>query len=414
MNYILFIPVLLLVTFFIFILPIYTGRVNADEKGIAIKVYKNELKALKLKMDDNTLTKEEFIKLEEELDIKTSFAISEIESKTFKYKESFVPVAVIIVVLMLVSFLYYQKYYIKGIDRWASFQSRYSNQLEEGLFNREVLAKIPEKDLPNYCFSLHEKILENEIENIESVTNLAFCHLRVGFPTLARDAVNIGVEINKNDPDLNYLLAESTLMETKSLDEKAINSLAITLKQKPDHLNSLWLLGIYYSQRGDLEKAKFFLTELKKYTKDDPQIEKILDKITKSMSEPDTLKKDNSNTESKVITVTVRFKNDKLLSLKEQKSLYIIVKDEAGKLINVTLAKVSDFTKNIVVSVDDENPTMMKKSNMSDFKNVTITARISITGNPIARSGDFTSQPVVVDISKKTQTVNILVDRVVE
>ncbi len=78
---------------------------------------------------------------------------------------------------------------------FQAFKKQHHNEVNSGLFDQSLVAQFNEEDIPTYCFSLQQQLLDSYSENSEALANLAFCHLQAGYPTLASDSVNIGLKI---------------------------------------------------------------------------------------------------------------------------------------------------------------------------------------------------------------------------
>ena len=98
--------------------------------------------------------------------------------------------------------------------------------------------------------------------------------------------------------------------------------------------------------------------------------------------------------------------------LKDDAVLFVFAKPVGGRIPLAALKlTVADLPKRVVL---DDSLAMMANSKISLQKMVEVSARISLSGRPIAEKGDFESALIVVRVQELADPVKLLIDKVVE
>jgi tetratricopeptide (TPR) repeat protein len=100
-----------------------------------------------------------------------------------------------------------------------------------------------------------EAVLAKEPNNRQAWVKLGHNYYDSGDPMKAIEAYDKALELDGNDPDI--LTDQGTMYRRVGLFDKAIANFIEANKQNPQHLNSLFNMGIVYSQDlGDKIKAE--------------------------------------------------------------------------------------------------------------------------------------------------------------
>lgn len=463
MNGIMLLLLLLAVVFLLLIFPIKKRRIDFDEKGEAIKVYEEEVAHITRQFEKGFINKEEKTQLLAELDKKSALAITAIDKKSFAYKPSFVPLVLIVAGLAVASLVYYRHYQQSGVMRWQAFNERFRGTITEGLFDVDVVNDfISQKDAKTnsaYCFSMQRELLAKYDTNPDALANLASCYMTVGYPQLAEQAIERGLNSKADHTDLNYLVAELQYTKDKRLNKASIDRLMTVVKLAPDHFRAIRLLAINSLNQGNYGQAKFFFTQLRQLAPDNDMellsaLDRLLGEIDGKMAESgqtvmpspispnhppisnhppinaqassqvnphqnkavasekapvaeaktaepssQSASSDSSPTADKVaIKVSVKLDPDLDKTLSGDNVLFVIVKTPQGKLLNATKHVINANNQPLAVTVTDDIEGMMKMEPMSGISVFSVVARISRNNSPIATTGDLTSVPVTVKV----------------
>lgn len=417
MNSLLLLLWLLLAVVLLFILPIKKRAMNFDEKGEAIKVYQEEVAHLERQQKKGFIDADEKTQLLTELDQKSALAIMAIDKKNYGYRRSFVPLIVVIATLSVVSFLYYRHYQRSGVMNWRVFTEHFQDTITEGLFDDRVVdnfvADHDAKTSAAYCFAMQQRLLKDYDTNPDTLANLAQCHLSVGSLSLASDAIQRGLTIKPKHHALNYLAAELDFVQTQTLSPVSLDRLMQVIQSDTKHFKTLRLLAVNSLNQGDYRQAKFFFGELRKVAGDNPGLIAALDrvdaqiaeKLAKQSSVKNPSASANASMSSAVAVkfdVMVKVSPAQATTLSGQQTLFIIVKSIEGQLLTASKHILDDAKNSLTLTVADNQPGAMQVQPIAGHQQLTVTARISRTGSPVASSGDLTSKalPVTLPIDK--------------
>ena len=91
-------------------------------------------------------------------------------------------------------------------------------------------------------------------------------------------------------------------------------------------------------------------------------------------------------------------------------SIYVLARGDDGLPMPVAVEYLEADALPLTVELNDEK-SMLPNRKLSSFSRVTVLARVSRSGSPLAQSGDFTSEEVSVESDQ--QSLSLLIDRVV-
>ncbi|MPV86024.1 c-type cytochrome biogenesis protein CcmI [Ostreibacterium oceani] len=420
---------LALLVLLMFMWPVKT-ETGFDEKGEAIKIYRDEVAFIDKQYQTGLIDAQDKAKLLEELDVKTTSAIARIEKKQFAPRLRYTPVFAVALVITLSLAIYFVYLQNSQIKRWHDFKQVHQAQVTEGLFDGDVIAAFLNKNpslASHYCFTMQQTLLANYHANADALANLANCHLIVGYPQLARQAISRGLGEQPEHAALNFLSAEMAFVENNQLSSDDLDRLFITIRAEPKHKGALRLLGINSLNLGQYAQAQFFFDNLRE-VETDPQILALLDDIDETIAarqaaeaaagepqpvtpqsapqtSPQATKQLQPNEASLHLAIAV---SPTLIASQPEtltwpKSVFVVVKSVDGALINASKYIMQDANQALVVTISDDMPQAMQRQSLADFEQVTVTARVSLDDQPIAASGDLTSGAIPIPVLKNTE-----------
>lgn len=426
--------VLLMLVFLLLIWPVKAQVSHFDEKGEAIKVYKDEVAYLERQFSKGFIEAKEKKQLLSELDKKSALAMLAIEKKTFTYQRSLVPLILIFMGLTLATVVYFYYYQKNGVLRWQQFSQANQGQVIEALFDTEVVYEKVENNQREtaeaFCFAMQEVVLKKYDTNPEPLSNLARCHLLVGYPQLAMQAAERGLKTDPEHVELNYLIAEADFLQHQRLAKNTLNHLLKALEKAPKHFKALRLLAMNSLVVGDYQQAKILFDELIKIIPDNPTLLAALDKVTQAIDQrltqaPDTQVEHappSLTPENKTALTEPASAVDLSLSIQLSEAIqalitgdqvmFVVVKSSEGQLLNASKYPLGKDNSRLSVVITDHQAGAMQMQPMAGQAVVEVVARISLSGSPIAQSGDLTSKPLRIVLPQKKEA-EIYIDQVI-
>lgn len=423
---------LLMVVFILLIFPIKSRVVDFDEKGEAIRVYKDEVAYLERQFAKGFIETEEKKQLLLELDKKSALAMLAIEKKTYTYQRSLVPLVLIFVGLTLATAVYFYYYQKNGVLHWQQFSQATQGQVIEALFDTEVVYDMAENSQREtaeaFCFAMQEVVLKKYDTNPEPLSNLARCHLLVGYPQLAMQAAERGLKTDPEHVELNYLIAEADFLQHQQLSTNTLNHLLKALEKKPKHFKGLRLLAMNSLVVGDYQQAKVLFTELIKMVPDNPVLLDALEKVSQAIDQrlvqppnahgqqADLAISESDATKHKPATVSlslaIQLSEAMQALLADDQVMFVVVKSLDGQLLNASKYPIGKGSSRLSVIISDHQAGTMQMQPMAGKEAVNVVARVSFSGSPIAQSGDLSSSSLRVNLPQVGET-KLLIDQVV-
>jgi cytochrome c-type biogenesis protein CcmH len=193
----------------------------------------------------------------------------------------------------------------------------------------------------------------------------------------------------------------------------------------PQDTTALWLAGLVEKQEGNLEGALTHFRNLKPQLAGEPDsLERINGFIAEleqqlgqsaggAVAAADTATPEPVSAASAVgIKVSVSLSAEMQQKANPEQTVFIYAKALQGPPMPLAAAKhkVKDLPLEVVL---DDTTAMMPQMKLSNFDQVTVGARISLSGNPIAQTGDLSGEvsPVAV---QPNAAVDIVIDSAVQ
>lgn len=428
MNPILLLALLLAVVFLLLIFPVKKRRIDFDEKGEAIKIYEEEVAHIHRQCEKGFIDDDEKTHLLTELDKKSALAIMTIEKKTFAYQRSLVPLVLIVLGLAVASVVYYRHYQQNGVMRWQIFSENVHSKVTEGLFDSRVVEQFisenPVQTATAYCFAMQRELLQKYDTNPDALGNLANCFISVGYPQVAEQAIERGLNSDSEHLDLHYLAADLTFNTNKQLDKEAIAQLMMVIKKDPNHFKAIRLLAVNSLNQGNYSQAKFFFTRLKALAPTENNellvaLDKLLGQIDAELAKQETADNANHNMVKTPVAdnvgfdVVVKLAPELVSEVSTDAPVFIVVKSIDGQLLMASKQTLNEPASILTATITDNQAGAMQMQPMAGHQSVNVVARISKNSSPIATAGDLTSATQTVDLSSD-KVVNLLIDTVVE
>lgn len=274
---------------------------------------------------------------------------------------------------------------------------------------------------------LAEKLEQNP-DNHEGWIMLGRSYMSLNDHSAAINAYQRAMEMN--DQDVSLLLAYSEAIAATSGNDftgRAAPMIQKAFELEPENPNVLWLTGILAYQSSDFKSAIVRWNALRdQLTPQSNELESVNKAIDDARSQlglpaeveelPSIVKakkpaaKPQSSTAAKAIKVEISLSPDLQSKAKPNDLVFIYAKAVSGPPMPLAAVrkKVSDLP--ISLSLDD-SMAMMPQMKLSGFSEVTVGARISLSGNPKAQSGDLEGEIEPIKPGQ-AETVQVVINSV--
>jgi len=303
----------------------------------------------------------------------------------------------------------------------------------------EAGAQVPAMD---EVLALLEQRLATAPDDVENWRLLGRSYLSVNEFAKASTALEKALALDENDVATLAQLAESIAMQRDGeLAGEPLAYLERANSLDPDHEHTLWLLAIARQQAGDHEAALQGFDRLAAISQDNPDalntIEQMRSRSIEAMSgtpsgdgseliAPNGNTAEQSSTDSATsqqagteeatpaltgdasIQVSVSLSEAALASVAEDSVVFIYARASEGPPMPLAASKVNVSDLPITVTLDD-SMAMIPTMTLSSFPSVSVGARVSTSGSPLAQSGDWYSEVSDI-IVEETETLSLTID----
>lgn len=297
----------------------------------------------------------------------------------------------------------------------------------EAMHNKAVAAQQqPQETAPPALTELLpnlEKKLEANPEDVDGWKLLGKSYLTIGEFDNAKRALVRAYNLDKTDPELLAQLAEATAMERGGdLSGQATDYIDSALELNPTHQQSLWLKAIATQQAQNHEEAITRFEALRAGVAGNPEAQASIDEmmnqskmalgieISPSPEAPSINAEQNKQgLPTASISVTVDLAEQVKAEAAPTDSVFIFARASNGPPMPLAVSRHTVSQLPITVVLDD-TMAMIPAMTLSKFPSVTVGARVSKSGDAIAKPGDWFNEQNNV-IVNETVAVSLTIDQ---
>lgn len=283
----------------------------------------------------------------------------------------------------------------------------------------DVEATAPPQDMNEMVDSLRGRLSERE-EDLEGWLLLGRSLKSLKRFPESVSALETAERIEPDNPLIQVELAESRLYASGNpqISEDIRTILLRAVEQDPTLQKGLWLLGIDAVQRGeDALAVEYWVRLLDQVEPDNPVAQTVREQIAlarERLGEPaPQVEPPVSGADWQGIQVEVSLDDADAAEVPANSVLFVIVRPPGvagGPPLGV--ARVNGPRFPVSLTIDDEN-SMIPGRALSGFEQLTLRARLSLTGQVMPGPGDRESEEIEVERERESQ-VSLSLDRIVE
>jgi cytochrome c-type biogenesis protein CcmH len=244
--------------------------------------------------------------------------------------------------------------------------------------------------------------LEQQPDNVEGWLMLGRSYMAMNQPGKAIDAYEHGMQVNPENTTLLLAYAEALAQTSgNNFSGKAANLVEKAYQLNKQDPNALWMMGIVAYQKQDYQGAIDHWQQVKVLlgpgNTDLNAVDNAIDEARGQMGLgpqlPSIVKADKptsqpTNGSDASIELIVKLDPDLAAKTHPDDLVFIYAKALSGP--PMPLAAVRKQVKDLPITVKlDDSMAMMPEMKLSAFPEVAVGARVSKSGNPIAKSGDL-------------------------
>ena len=273
-----------------------------------------------------------------------------------------------------------------------------------------------------------EQRMQANPDDVEGWTMLARTYAAMSRYSDAVSANKHLLEIAGENPDTLAALADATALSSEgSLAGEAMQYVERALELDAQHPHALWLAGLNAAQTGESVQARKYWNDLLPLLADQPEQQReLLAVMAQAFGEnPAPLaaanqESPNSNLSSEDpiadrpsgLSVYVSIADSLKAKTTDNDLVFIFARAVQGPPapLAVKRLRVKDLPTKVQLSDSDS---MVAQFKLSMFEQVTVSARVARSGNPVAQAGDFQSATLQTSNSEPT-TIELLIENIID
>jgi cytochrome c-type biogenesis protein CcmH len=255
--------------------------------------------------------------------------------------------------------------------------------------------------------------LEKNPEDGEGWYLLARTHMsRQSFPE-ALQALEKALEVMGEHPAILTGMADATAMiNSGDLTGKATGYLEKALELEPDNETALWLGGMAAQQAGKFQLAVDRWTRLIPLLgQESGSQQQVQELINQAVHEAKAKGIEVNVAEVKITpakAITVKLSADVPATISPDSAVYVFALAASGPPMPLAAVKVN-FSALPTEIVLDDSSAMMPELKISSIDEVVVSARVSMSGDPLPQAGDYSSHRVKMDF-KESAVVDLVIN----
>jgi len=269
---------------------------------------------------------------------------------------------------------------------------------------------------------LEENIASNQPNSWRLAAN---AYMVIGNYTKAEIAYSKLHQLLGDTPDILIGWADAIIMANSNVyipeaQEKINRALALD----PQHIRALWIAGLGAKSLGDNQQALKHFQQLLPLVKHDPeardQILEIIQAILQiTQNNVNIEKKEDGDTitliteinKSSQIKVSVTLAPSLVSHFKQTDTVFVIVKAVNGPSMPLVVSRhlVKELPLSIIL---DDSMSMLPQMQISSFTDVTVSARVSPSGDVTPQPEDFISEEIITKVAESEEILLIIQNKV--
>ncbi|HSS63070.1 MAG TPA: c-type cytochrome biogenesis protein CcmI [Gammaproteobacteria bacterium] len=392
------IAVLLIAVALVFLLPPLLGRARQksgpESMDVNAAVYRSRLEELQREVEDGTLDSEDFDQAKSELE--REILESVVPTASGEAGSSASTTAALCLAALLPA-LAFGLYLVLGTPQaigWKRFDDPGASMgMATGEPDREALERM--------AASFAERLSENPGEG-EGWLVLGRTYVMLERYDRAVEAFAKANALLGDTPDVLVDYAEAEAMVNNNrFSVEARQRIEEALELAPRHEKALWLGAFAAAQHGDIDAAVANWKILLENEADPGRRQLIQGLIARVKGEPPPTATGPAASDSPGVKVRVTLDESLATTLKGSETVFVFARDAAGTgpPLAVYRTRVDELPATIVLN---DSMSMVPSLRISASDQVTVTARVSLSGDARPRSGDLQGSSSAVEVGEES------------
>ena len=269
-------------------------------------------------------------------------------------------------------------------------------------------------DIHTLLDQLEKKIAEDP-ENPKGWELAATTYMRIGNYAKAENAY---AELNRiivGNPDLLAAWADASIMSNEGYPPRARKQIEKALSIDPFHANALWIAGLGAQNLGNHAEALNYFNRLKPLLGDNQE---SIDRVNELIKRSDTSSANGgqafptsaADESGRSITITLDIEPDIRQRIDDEAVVFIIARAKSGPRAPLAVSRhtVAELPLQTTLT---ESMAMIPDLTIASFDEISITARVSLSGDARQQKGDFISDNATITEEDPDPSVKLMIKK---
>jgi tetratricopeptide (TPR) repeat protein len=218
-----------------------------------------------------------------------------------------------------------------------------------------------------------------------------------------------------NSSNSSALLSKAQLLMLKG-DESSINqaaqAISIVLKVEPTNIDAISLLALIAYEKGDWEQSlaafELIISQIQPSDANYSVLAARINELKANIAKKSRDNTDNVQDQSLAVEVQISLADPLIDSVPENGVLFVFAKAENGPPMPLAVAKKSQWTLPLTVTLSEDNA-MVEGLSFSQFKQIVVIARVSTDDKVDIQSGEIEGRSHSFNV-QTTDVINLIID----
>jgi predicted O-linked N-acetylglucosamine transferase (SPINDLY family) len=199
-------------------------------------------------------------------------------------------------------------------------------------------------------------------------------------------------------------------------DESSINqaaqAISIVLKVEPTNIDAISLLALIAYEKGDWEQSlaafELIISQIQPSDANYSVLAARINELKANIAKKSRDNTDNVQDQSLAVEVQISLADPLIDSVPENGVLFVFAKAENGPPMPLAVAKKSQWTLPLTVTLSEDNA-MVEGLSFSQFKQIVVIARVSTDDKVDIQSGEIEGRSHSFNV-QTTDVINLIID----
>jgi cytochrome c-type biogenesis protein CcmH len=271
-------------------------------------------------------------------------------------------------------------------------------------------ARAPQMSLEEMAAAIEDRLRENP-DDAEAWFMLGRVQMGKQQVDSAVNAFRRSDALMPDEPGILFALADALALQNNGSMHGEPEALVLRgLQLAPRFPNGLWLAGLAAEQRQDFPAAHRYWSMLLPMIVDDAAATEEVRSLLASLEQRDPGLAKAAGGERQ-LTLRIDISEELRARASAENVVFVYARASQGPPMPLAVRRLQLRDLPLTLSLDDADA-MMPSMKLSSFDQVTVGARVSFSGNPVAQSGDFYTELDSVDSANPPEKINLTIDKV--